>query len=593
VGFQRLALLVVAACSYKAPTGDDDVLPDAAPGEIELVLDSTDQLTGTPPTAITQLAAITTLPGGAAPGTIETAVYSLGVVRAEGQATEVFTDTDIDADWDAHYDPANIVGTNAFDLGRIAAAPIAIGVPTTNFTVWMQGEMYLEAGQHQLQLVVDNTAFVEVFDTAGVVTVKGKVGSTPVTTFTVATPGWYAFRAAWSDDDLNGTSFRLNHRAPGGNVVPFESWLLRGRIDDLHGALVTGFAERELGRPTLNINLVDPQPFDTTWTGGIAPVFGTSRTNNSSFRETAQMWIADAGKYTFTIDNLQARHRLWIDGAHAGGDTDFAKMLPPFEVSLARGWHDVAVDFTTDADAGHVTLLMTPEGGSPAAIDPALTRPAVGMTSRTVAALDTASHTLAGGIDVAFALAAAPAVTPSETTAVDLAVIANPVDWTQFTVDLVVGAETIRVFEEPLSSRTGSNTLFLHVELPAGIGLEQTWTVRYTSAAATLNLTSLTMHYRGGPEAYPLAATYESPLLDLGNPLALSLLAANGLQPAGTALALEARQCRAVDDCDPYQPADNLPTTPGQLAQIRATLTGDGTVAGNIDSITLRAKPAP
>jgi hypothetical protein len=457
-----------------------------------------------------------------AAGFVGPIAYAHGRVRLTGVDGDRIVDDPAAATWANVSSGAAGVGFSkdmSLDFGLLA--PDGLGLTAVdNVTVLIEGEIELDAaGAWGFELTANDSGFFEVAAPGGdFVRIANDSDVGTIGTYDVTTPGWYRFRAAFSDANQY-LQFALRYDPPNvtGAFRTIPSDRLRCRVDDLQGYVADGFEEGYLVGYTAStlvttpIDLtLDANPYGlqigmTTW----------------SMRLAGQVLIDVEGDYAFTIASHEG-HRAWIDGMQIANkfiSTDSTTDTAP--VHLAPGWHDLIVDLTKSGDDLPGTISMKVAAGpawqgQPIPVDHI--RPVLGRVARWSAASSTTDLPI-----------------PDNATATRTLVVELPTGATPLSVDVTheidhpVQAQVSVVLDPPAGGNitllsagaaTGSGTRGSHAIIPvANAGTTWNFIAGDNSAdAMTGNLTyaGVTIIYTGGGVPFPTSYRYESAVKDLG-----------------------------------------------------------------------------
>src|SRR5690349_3895453 len=261
----RPALVVlvcaVPACQYHGRAVDDGAPVDAPPGGladagpdangvVAWTVDSHGDFVD--PGADPSQRAVLFGVAAADRGLIEPIAYAIGGLYGRGNNTELFTaDTE---PWSTLASATPNAATTIDDpsVDYVHALPIGTGITNEDsYTLWWEGEVFLESGNHNLYVQADDDAFVEIDVGGGTQRAQDYAGgSGAIITFGVPADGYYPIRAALHE--AGGTSqLLIFHQAPGdAGYGILQRGRLRVRASEATGVLRYGFDDLLLGHPT-------------------------------------------------------------------------------------------------------------------------------------------------------------------------------------------------------------------------------------------------------------------------------------------------------------------------------------------------------
>jgi hypothetical protein len=271
----------------------------------------------------------------------------------------------------------NAVDTRTAEWTKVSAAPDGTGfvrsiyqmwqdgIPpgagverADDFTVWFDGELFLEQGDWQLRLHCDDEGFLDLAPPGGAFArvVDSTYLAAVTVTFKAPVTGWYAMRGAVKDQ----TQF-AHYLLEAGRDHPrrIEPERMRVAIGELRGVLVEGFDEPFLLAPRA-VKLVSDVGGD----------LGTSPPADLGLGADAQWSLRYAGMFYVDGDqrvrlgvSSQGGHRLWIDrqliSDALGAATADATTEP---IPLARGWHELVAEVSHRAAAAGGLALRVVDG---------------------------------------------------------------------------------------------------------------------------------------------------------------------------------------------------------------------------------------
>jgi hypothetical protein len=600
-------VIVLIGCSYDpSRTGDP-------PGTIIRRLDTAAELAGEGERLATlSQTFVSGANGTPGPGTIEPVAFAIGALHARGINARLFT-LPTDGSW-SQLDSATVAGRAllqpTFESGSSGIPPGLGLASTSNFCIFSDGEIFLEAGEHRFEIRVDHDAFLEIAQQgsfARVVDAHFDTGNPPdVGTVTIAEAGWHPLRIAMCQDN-GDAGLEIEHEPPGGNLDPLEARRLRAPIHALAGDHVIGFNHPFLTLPDDLASTVDAaQPFQEIWSATSSAVGPTE-----SVRMTGQFRIDRDGTIVQLDVNAMLEHRLWLDGELVSPTTTWQTGTQQPTASsttrtLTAGWHDLALDASPDgARNGMVSTTIAVDGASPTSIPAALVRPVASRKRTAGLRLPFTGNVSSSGSVTASAdlVIENPGEPLAVVTDVDVVWAMSSNDWSEFFVELVTPSGAIVQLHDG-SSASGGFTVFRwvqNVQLPANEPLSGTWGLRLRPTGGgftnvTRNFAALTLHYEAGPDTYPRSSSYISPLLDLEVEASPTSLEATSIViPEGSAVTTSVRTCdetgTACGEWFTSIDVANGVAERGRFAQIRVELTTDGRDAPLVDAVELRALP--
>jgi hypothetical protein len=271
----------------------------------------------------------------------------VGALLARGIDDRLFDDAD-EVDWDELHRQtgggASLMTPSPLPL--VGNIPVGVGITrATQWTLWLEGEVFLEAGAHEWHLDVDDDGLVEIAapDTAAFQrAVAADFNEEGDGTFTARTTGWHPIRIAVSQGG-GDSGLALVHRGPGEiDRLPLPPHRLRAVAPALTGLLAQGFDDRRM---------LDARGVNLMRGAGLLVDFGTSPPRDLGIldpdtfavRWSGQVRIDVAGRYQLraTSDDGQ---RVAIDGRRVLDFWSDQRETHDVEIDLDAGWHDLAVD---------------------------------------------------------------------------------------------------------------------------------------------------------------------------------------------------------------------------------------------------------
>ncbi|MGE3763027.1 MAG: PA14 domain-containing protein, partial [Kofleriaceae bacterium] len=274
------------------------------------------------------------------PGSIVSSAYYTGGLLWRASNAMTF-ETGAGTTWAqvSAFAPTNkIAVTRSTSLSFFADTPPSVGLtdPDT-FSMWFEGEVFLDAGTTTFEMLVDDHGFVELAPspTAAFQRVASCDWPTAASgAFTVAAAGWYPIRFAASEG-AGESLIQLRAQGPGLPVLaPIPRHRLRATMNGIVGMVESGFDDGHLlGDVEHTIDQVTPA--NTDWNVGNPGDLGMTASDDFSVRWSGQLRIDVAGSYTFRYVTDDGQ-RLWIDGQKlldAWDDTTHDQTTAPITLS--------------------------------------------------------------------------------------------------------------------------------------------------------------------------------------------------------------------------------------------------------------------
>jgi hypothetical protein len=572
--------------------------PDAMPGE-ELWRIETEQ----------EFAAGSTIARLAfARGGIEPLAYTYGALAMRGSDAREFTDPTASGLWDT-LEAIPSAGRSGSGLatppGFDQRAPGGVGLTAnTDWTIWGDGEIYLESGTHDFELTTDDHGFFEIGDATGTFT-RVVTAATPNTTFAgsfaVPATGWYPVRVALAQGG-GGATFFLTDDPPGGGDTtraPIERWRYRTSANTLAGLFVSAFDHPFLVRPTAT-DLYEAPALDVDFGTAAAPDLGLGTQVEFAVRWTGQVWIDAAEMHVFSADTEDG-HRLWLDGQlelDNWNDTAPAQGATQ-PLALARGWHDLVFDLNDGGASSRASLQMAVGAAAPAPIPLASLRPATGRGERLAFATRVVNVNFESGAldhDLDFYVVAAPGATARE---VSVSYTATDTDWNDIQIVLEPPAGTSWTLRSPGPGSGQQQVIVRFPEAPSGWTVDGRWRFAFVDTSSpdtgTADVATLSIHHAGGEPTIATPATWLSGIHDFGADVTIDRVTFDAHVPAGAGRVIEVRSCADPTCADaawvPVAASGDDPATPaGRYAQLRVELISDGDAAPHLAWIDVTAR---
>jgi hypothetical protein len=539
-------------------------------------------------------------------GAIGPAAYLTGGLLARGSNSQLFTNPDGDV-W-----PTLAAATSAgFGVSELAPVDWGFdyprGVSISNgdtFTYWLEGEVWLGAGEHAWELTVDDVGFLELARPGAAELTRvatARVGSPGQGSLVAAVAGWYPLRVAMAEG-LGLASLAVRRQGPGAEAaapVPPED--LRVRADVLTGLHWSAFDDSRLLEPR-GVFLFRQAGFDYAPSNGAVTALGLSSSDTFAMRWAGQVRIDVAGTYLLRLDTDDG-HRLWLDGQLLLDhfvDSPQNHLTAPIELDV--GWHDLVADLTDNTGGQRIRLRVVagPElEGEPFPAD--RLRPVRPRHERAIGAVG------GGGLvpDPGELLLEVPIAAPAgaEAVAVEVGVTISHADWRDLEIAVIPpGGAPVTGVAAGSIPRGGAATERRTVAVPASAAAG-TWMVRVrdTAAGATgvVERVALTVRARGGAPPIAPRAIYESAVEDLGTVIGFDAVHWTGRFPAGTGVAVRLRTCAEAAACgeapwsEPVTVSGGAPpVVAGRFAQYQVELTSDGDATPYLDAIEIAYRGA-
>jgi hypothetical protein len=536
----------------------------------------------------------------ASSGAVEPIAWYTGGLVAHASDTGVITDA-ATTTW-AQVQAFPTTGKAAIlwstNLGWGSNIPPGVGLGDPNdFTIWAEGELYLDAGTWSFSLYADDHGFAELAPPGGDAFVRVVSADFPTTgtgTFVAAAAGWYPFRYAISNHTgASGIVLQLGGATTA--TAPIPRARVRVRADQLAGLVETAFDDaRGTGDAWSTLDATAPANVD--WMTGMPADLGLTSSDTFTVRWSGQLRLDLAGAYQFHYATDDGQ-RLWLDGTlllDAWADTVQSETTAP--VTLEQGWHDVVIDESenTNTAAAHLTVASGPELVSmPLPID--RLRPVEARSERVAPGVNHA-HVSIGDLATIESDAIVDAPAGAAVTRVDVAYQINHGNWGDLVVTLRAPDGTSATLRDRTDAGTsGDRVERFTVTTLGGAAAAGTWKLFVQDAASgstgTLEDFAVTPHYAGGAPPIPAIAAAESQLHDLGDVVTIDQVSWSARTPAGTSVAVRVRTCADATACAaaPWSAAHTAPgppaVTPARWLQYRIELSSDGDRTAALDAI--------
>lgn len=595
----------LAACAFEPAGG---VGPDAGAGGpdaggrlVTVRDDGADDFTADGTTA----EAIVVEPWGA----IAPAGYHVGGLIARLANARRFTD-EATATW------AEVIGDGAagtsFARPDLDATPVGVGAGgSSDFTYWLEGELWLDAGTHELVLRGDDLAFVDLAR-------PGEATYTRVTTarwssdgrasYTAPWAGWYPVRMAVKQDG-GGVTLSLRVRGPGDREpVALGAERLRARADGLRGTVLAAWDGAQL-RGTPRRTLFAGDLVDRDFAEAAPADLGLTDDDYWSVRWTGQVYVTHPGRYQLRVDTDDGQ-RLYLAGARriealGGGATDRTAT-----VDLTAGWNDLVLDHneTTGRARARLRVIDGPDPELGRELPLARLRPVTPRFERVETGVDPADRGVPDdGDPVQVGESTVDVVTPPDAivTSIDVGVTVDHPRVADLEVHLIHPDGTAALLRDhDAAGGNGVRTWQLTTEAFDGKPARGPYRlrVRDTASGSSGRLTdfAIAVHHRGGPPPIATDAAWTSAVRDLGPDVTtIERVRLGARVPDGAGVQLLLRTCAAPEACaaEPWSPpvdgaagdggAAAPRVAPRRYLQYRIELTSDGEREPEVDWVEI------
>jgi subtilisin-like proprotein convertase family protein len=586
-----LVALALVGCSFRTHAigdgGDDDGPP---PAGVLWQLDSAADFSGSG----YQTSAITIEPGGL----LTPAGYIYGGLVMHGlHGTELWTDASplpLDFGVTAGVTPG---GAALYTGGFFTTSDSLnnVGIATNDvFSLWMEGEVYLDAGD-TLTIDADGDGFVDLYFDGSWHQMAYSEATGVDVSVPVTAAGWYPIRIGYGEATGNG--FLDVRHGPSGSATPFTRDRLRAVASELTGTMRLQFFH---------------QIFGGTGTDGVPPISHLEAVdllqalpagldvNDFSLRWFGQIHVDQPGTYMFTVDSDDGNQLYagssgvathWVQQNGYSGST----MLG---ATFDAGWNDLDLDYNQVSGAQRLSLLMN---GAPVPV--AQLRPVEPRRDRLIAQTVVPSSPVAVTNDTGTLAMLTANVDgyPSEVvTSIDVMLEYTTQHRDQLVVKLSKpGGAPVAI---QTHQGTGQATAYqdqIHITDPALVGGAPAgaWIIGLGDDVNGANTTTLlqlnlTLHTAMGPEQIALTGMYVSPVKDLGSPLsAITDVAWRERAPIASEIAL--RTCDQPDCSDapawsaPIDPHGRPALAAKRYLQAQVTMHSDGTKEPELDALAI------
>lgn len=536
------------------------------------------------------------------PGAIAPTPYFTGGLRLTATASARFAEVD-GASWEALAGAVpsgrGFVRYVGFDVGGGRLAGVGLDADASEeVTAWIEGEVWLTAGEWRFELDAGGVGFVDLDSGDGFERLAtGDNQATADGLRVIAADGWYPIRGAVADvDDWFYFYLAASDDGAPGWIDPER---LRARVDDVHGVVLDGFDDPYTLYPTATAISQSPLTAATVDAEDLEVGEG-----DWSVRYTGQVRVDVGGSYVLEVDSY-AGHRLWIDGELELDDLGYDAVVNRTEaLALDAGWHDVVIEqmwSSPESPRLALTVVSGPElvgAGFPLE----RTRPVVGRGVRWVSN----SCWYEDVPDSGEATCAAWVGLPSGATALDANLgweVDHPV-LSSLLVTLTSPDETTIALAQP-GDLTGGGTAsdHLHIDVASGAEVEGWWHLGMTDTVTDMmvghiDALSITTTYRGGEAPFAAVSTFTSAVRELGDLTSFGDVAWAVRQGAASDAVVRLRTGATAEAC---AAAAWVVVTPGpvpstvaplRFAQYQVELHSDGDVPTALEWIELRYRRA-
>ncbi len=478
------------------------------------------------------------------------AAYYTGGLRVRASDTGVFTDAAATtwAQVEAMTFTAAVAPTTTLAPSWGSGTPAGLGLTSgDDFTLALDGDVYLEAGSWTFHVLADNHAFLELAP-AGIPTFSRVLSATWPTeasgVYVAPTTGWYQLRLALAEQ-TGDAQLRVQVTGP---TVPVRANLSRHRTrfaaSGLTGLYAAGFDDSLLlGDHQATIDATAPG--GAAWNAGAPAGLGITGGDDFSVRWAGQLRLDEDGAYRFRYVSDDGQ-RLWIDGVPVldfWDDAAHDETSAP--ITLDRGWHDVVIDHSESTGAAQAFLGIAAGPELIAATLPVeRLRPVVTRGERYDTGVDRADRAIPdlGQVEATITIDAPPGAK----------VHGLDVGWTfdhpyhpDLQIRLIAPDGSVTLLRDNVAG-AGTVTQRLHSGALDQASASGVWRLRVTDTVSLdtgwLRDFQLTVHHRAGHPSIVPAAAYDSVVHDLGDQLtAYQRLSWRPRLAPGTAIRVYAR----------------------------------------------------
>ena len=490
-------------------------------------------------------------------------------------------------------------------------------------TLWLEGEVRLDAGSETFGLAADDVAFIDLAapGSSSYTRVLENAAATPTAQVQTAVAGWYPIRIGFSNGG-GPLSFAFTHGEGSAPPVPWTRDRLRARASEVNGTLRTVFGHQLLGG-----GLAGQPPVMHVESSGLLPLQtftplpqGAGSDTNWSARYVGQLYIDPPGSYTLQIDSDDGnRGRLDVQQGQTSWGGNSRPGTTMVQAGLGAGWTDVIVDY--DQAGGNHTLQVRLTGPDHTQIEIPVQRlrPVEPAVDRLVSSFDDTMHTIH---DATQAAPGAPGVA-----AFDVAgyagEIVTAIDVTFF-VTSAHPEQLIAELETPAGARIqirGHNQIGtdaqgeqITIDASGGAGLAGLlngavagrWKLDVTDDVpaggggdSQLTSAKLTLHTQGGPDKVAKQASWRSQPIDATTEvIAIDAITWQQRVPAGGTASVVLGTCQHADCSDVSWSGAvtaGMPfgIVPARYLQLRVDMTSDGNHEPELQSLAVSYRRNP
>jgi subtilisin-like proprotein convertase family protein len=495
-------------------------------------------------------------------------------------------------------------------------------VNDTSMTIWLEGEVWLDGQAGETFHVAGNdVGFVEIAPPGTTAYVRvAENGTAPVAE---SGPGWYPVRIGFANGD--GTfDFAFTHTDPGGTEKPWTRERMRARASELSGALRTVFFHQILGGGGLSqppFVHIDDGPLLATTFPDPGPQGVPGDNNNWSARYAAQVYIAQAGSYTLTV-NSDDGHRVQFAGQTKNPSWDFnngtADVTSTITATLPVGWSDLIIDYNQFTGGRKLNITLS-GGGLNGNIAKALLRPVEPAGDRLAFGFDDVQqddiqHTVAdnGGQNMpgtaVMPVAAYGGDTQETVTSIDVTYEVVEPHWNDLRFDLESPTKRI-TFTGRGGIQNGDQVSQTTIPANAGDPLSQllggpaagTWKLDVYDVVDSgggdvdghLKSAKLTLHTRGGPDKVARTASWTSAPIDATTRVfGIDSITWDARTADGSEVRVRLATCQHADCSDaifsrPVTQTMPFSVAPARYLQVRVEMTSDGSHESELRSVAV------
>ncbi len=539
-------------------------------------------------------------------GALAPAAFHAGGLVAHGVNTQRFTDPST-ATW-AGVTAGTPAGTGLYTR-PFTGDPIGVGLDSGDtWTLWAEGEVYLDAGTTVFLVDADDAAFLEIAvpgeDFARVANATQGLDDGE---FVAGEAGWYPIRLAVVEG-VASTRFDVQLYINGSlTPEPLAGPRLRSRVGSLRGAFLSGW-DNSLFQGTPERTLTTGSLVDADFGNSTPLSLGMTAADYWSLRWATQFYVTTAGMYRLRVESDDG-HRLYVDDALisdalVGGPADRS-----VDIELAGGWTDLVLDVNENTGNARARLgvLSSPEPGLDGALPASRLRPLEPRGERLETKGDGIDRGIPdndpAGVETKVEINGLPGATVDS---VDVMVALNHSRIADLQIRLVhPSGDEVLLRTNSTDGGNGNRSLRFNVATFDDTPAAGAWGLRVTDTAqgnsGTLLDFQVAVHMANGPDQVARTASFTSLVRDLGaGVIAIDTVHLGARIPAGTTIQVRLRSCDAPELCatTAWSPAITDGGTPAmapaRYIQYQLELTSDGSRAPELDSFALDYRiPAP